>query len=78
MGEPGLTVMPAVDSPDPGGLTVAEPRELLAAPAPAACGAEVTVFDPDLDPAGEYAAQLTEVLVTGLGQPGPRARETPA
>jgi len=72
------SIMPAVDSPDPGGLTTAELQDLLAALAPAACGAEVTVFDPDLDPDGACAARLTEVLVAGLGQLGRRARKTPA
>ena len=58
--------MPAVDSPDPGGLHPAELTELLAALAPGATGAQVTVFDPDLDPDGRYATMLTSVLVTGL------------
>jgi arginase len=59
--------MPAVDSPDPGGLTPGELRELLAGIVPAAVGAQVTVFDPDLDPTGRYARLLTGVLVGGLG-----------
>ena len=63
-------VMPAVDSPDPGGLTAADLTALLAGLAPGAAGAEVTVFDPDLDPDGRYAALLTEVLVTGLADLG--------
>jgi arginase len=65
-------VLPAVDSPDPGGLTADELTGLLAALAPAACGAEVTVFDPDLDPDGEYAALLAEILAEGLGTLGTR------
>ena len=60
------SVMPAVDSPDPGGLSAAELTELLAALAPRAVGAQVTVFDPDLDPDGSYARLLTDILVTGL------------
>lgn len=44
----------AVDSPSPGGLS------------PAA-GAQVTVFDPDLDPSGTYARLVTDVVVDGLG-----------
>src|SRR5215475_706 len=62
--DPG--VMPAVDSPDPGGLSAAELTELLAALAPRAAGAQVTVFDPDLDPGGSHARLLTNILVPGL------------
>lgn len=59
-------VMPAVDSPDPGGL---EHHELVAVLAPllaspGCVGLEVTVFDPDLDPNGHLAAELTDTLVT--------------
>lgn len=60
------SVMPAVDSPDPAGLSAAELTELLAALAPRAVGAQVTVFDPDLDPDGSHAHLLTDILVTGL------------
>jgi arginase len=62
--DPG--VMPAVDSPDPGGLSAAELTGLLAALAPGAVGAQVTVFDPDLDPDGSHARLLTDILITGL------------
>ena len=62
--DPG--VMPAVDSPDPGGLSAAELTGLLAALAPRAVGVQVTVFDPDLDPDGSHARLLTGILVTGL------------
>jgi arginase len=58
--------MPAVDSPAPGGLQPGELTELLAALAPRAVGAHITVFDPDLDPDGRYAALLTDILTTGL------------
>ena len=60
------SVMPAVDSPAHGGLSAAELTELLAALAPRAVGAQVTVFDPDLDPDGSHARLLTDILVTGL------------
>ena len=43
---------------------------LLAALAPAAIGAQVTVFDPDLDPYGRYAELLCDILVTSLGELG--------
>lgn len=64
--------LPAVDSPDPGGLHPDELTGLLEALAPGALGAQVTVFDPDLDPDGRYAGMLTEVLSTGLRQLGLR------
>jgi len=57
--------MPAVDSPDPDGLTPAELRDLLDGLAPAATGAEVTIFDPDLDPEGHHAALLSALLADG-------------
>ena len=53
-----------------GNLDSDELVALLQALAPAAVGASVTVFDPDLDPDGRYAALLTEVLVDGLGALG--------
>lgn len=59
-------VMPAVDSPSPGGLGPAQLAELLAGLAPGAVGAQVTVFDPDLDPDGTHARLLTGVLAEGL------------
>jgi arginase len=31
-----------------------------------AVGAEVTIFDPDLDPDGRLAAELTDTVVAGL------------
>jgi arginase len=60
------SVMPAVDSPDPGGLSAAELTGLLAVLAPGAVGAQVTVFDPDLDLDGSHARLLTNILITGL------------
>lgn len=65
-------VMPAVDSPDPGGLTSADITSLLALLAPGATGAQVTAFDPDLDPDGRHAATLTQVVADGLGALGRR------
>jgi arginase len=66
--------MPAVDSPAPGGLAPAELTGLLAALAPQASGAQVTVFDPDLDPGGQHAALLASILASGLGQLGDGTR----
>jgi arginase len=61
-------VMPAVDSPDPGGLEHQELVSLLATlMASAKCiGLELTIFDPDLDPDGQLAAELTDTLVAGI------------
>ena len=61
-------IMPAVDSPDQGGIGHDELRALLAplVASPACAGVEVTVFDPDLDPDGRLAAQLTGTLVAAL------------
>ena len=64
------SVMPAVDSPDPGGLMPEQLTALLAELAPHAIGASVTVFDPDLDPDGLYARLLTDVLAEGLQRLG--------
>lgn len=64
------SIMPAVDSPDPGGLDAPQLRALLAELAPGAVGASVTVFDPDLDPDGRYARLLTEVLADGFSELG--------
>ncbi|MBS0023097.1 arginase family protein [Microbacterium paraoxydans] len=68
------SVMPAVDSPDPGGLTADELTVLLRELAPRAVGASVTVFDPDLDPDGRYARLLTEILGEGLADLGSAVR----
>jgi arginase len=58
--------MPAVDSPDLGGLSPDELTRLLQELAPHAWGASVTVFDPDLDPTGAHARTVAEVVATGL------------
>jgi arginase len=60
------SVMPAVDSPDPGGLSAAQLTDLLRDLAPRAVGASITVFDPDLDPDGRYARLLADILDDGL------------
>lgn len=61
-------VMPAVDSPDPGGIQHAELvsllRPLLASEK--CVGIDVGIFDPDLDPDGQYARELTDTLVAAL------------
>lgn len=72
------TVMPAVDSPDPGGLGATELTELLRALAPEAAGASVTVFDPDLDPDGRYARLLAGIIADGLSALGSAVLPAPA
>ncbi|TNC20547.1 arginase family protein [Georgenia sp. 311] len=63
-------VMPAVDSPDGGGLSPERLVELLTALAPGAVGVQVTAFDPDLDAGGRYARLVTEILLAGLRELG--------
>jgi arginase len=65
-------VMPAVDAPDDGGIAHRELELLIAGlVADGSClGMDVTVFDPDQDPAGSYAAELVEMLVAALAAGG--------
>ena len=71
------SVMPAVDSPDPGGLL---PDELVAAAAarssrsPRCVGLNVTIYDPDLDPDGTAGALLTDLVVGAFAEAGPEAK----
>ncbi|MEU6848963.1 arginase family protein [Actinacidiphila alni] len=59
------TVMPAVDSPDPGGLLPDELAALLRTlvRSQRCVGINVTIYDPDLDPDGTGAALLADLLV---------------
>jgi arginase len=61
-------VMPAVDAPSPGGIAFPELELLLAGlvESPHCLGVEITVFDPDYDPDGAYAAEITSAVVAGL------------
>ncbi|WP_328326321.1 arginase family protein [Kribbella sp. NBC_00382] len=61
-------VMPAVDSPDPGGLQHEHLRQLLRPilASPKCVGFDIGIFDPDLDPDGRYSAELTDTLVAVL------------
>ncbi len=70
-------VMPAVDAPEPGGIAFAELELLLAGlvDTPHCLGLEITVFDPDYDPDGAYAAEIAATLVSGLAPL--RAPESP-
>jgi arginase len=61
-------VMPAVDSPDPGGIDHDQLRALLRPllASPKCVGVDIGIFDPDLDPDGTYATELTDTLVAAL------------
>ncbi|MFE3518598.1 arginase family protein [Streptomyces sp. NPDC059166] len=68
--DPG--VMPAVDSPDDGGL---QPRELAAllAPlvrSPRCVGLNVTIYDPDLDPDDTAGDLLADLVVGAFAEEG--------
>lgn len=58
------SVMPAVDSPDPGGLLPDELAELLGVlvSSPRCVGINVTIYDPDLDPDGRAGALLADLV----------------
>ncbi|WP_141577037.1 arginase family protein [Actinomadura sp. WMMA1423] len=64
--------MPAVDSPAPGGLDPRRLAALLGELAPGAVGADVCIFDPDLDPGGGYARLVAGTIADGLGGLGAR------
>ena len=62
-------IMPAVDSPQPGGMSyieLIETLQLLLA-SEKAVGMEITIFDPELDPDGRLAAELTNAIVESFG-----------
>ncbi|TCO41224.1 arginase [Dokdonella fugitiva] len=65
-------VMPAVDSPDPGGLRLAELEDALAfaLASPRALGLELTIFDPDLDADGRLAERLVGLLERAFARAG--------
>ena len=61
-------VMPAVDSPGSPGLDFAQLAQLLRLMrASERCiGADITIFDPSLDPTGDYARAIVECLGNGF------------
>jgi arginase len=61
-------LLPAVDSPEPAGLSFDELRALLVPllSSRLAVGLEVTIFDPDLDESGRQAAAVTDMLVAAF------------
>jgi arginase len=65
-------VIPAVDSPEPGGLELDELVELVMPLAhhPRAVGLELTIYDPALDPDRTSAARLATLLERLLARNG--------
>ncbi len=61
-------VMPAVDAPSQGGIAFPELEILLAGlvESPHCLGVEITVFDPDYDTDGSYAAEIVTAVTAGL------------
>ncbi|MFD9541063.1 arginase family protein [Streptomyces sp. NPDC060022] len=64
------SVMPAVDSPDDGGLFPDELGTLLRilVRSPRCAGLNVTVYDPDLDPDATAGALLTDLVVAAFAE----------
>ena len=63
-------IMPAVDSPQPGGMSYEELSDLLRIllTSGLAVGMQVTIFDPDLDPDGRIAQHFTAALARGFSR----------
>ena len=64
-------LMPCVDSRQAGGLDYQELRTILGLLLKSgyAAGLDITIFDPDLDPGGRYAAKLIQELAIVLNAP---------
>jgi arginase len=62
------SVMPAVDTPEPGGLRLEELEVLLRAllATGRAAGVQVCIYDPDLDSDRRYARSLCGVLAAAF------------
>ncbi|MFJ6182563.1 arginase family protein [Streptomyces sp. NPDC092295] len=73
-------VMPAVDSPDAGGLLPDELAVLLGTlvRSERCVGLNVTIYDPDLDPDGTAGALLADLVVGAFTGEGPPAAGRPA
>ncbi len=69
-------VMPAVDSPQPDGLSRNELIEMLKGllASRLAAGMDVTIFNPDLDPDGKIASAFADDLVAALADERPVLR----
>ena len=64
-------LMPAVDYRHPGGLTWQEAEQILAGllASDRACGLEVTIFNPRLDPGGGIAQRLSDLITNTVPRP---------
>jgi arginase len=60
--------LPAVDTPGSPGLTFGQLSQLLSGLVAAGCvvGLDVAIYDPELDPAGEYAPRIVDCLASAL------------
>jgi len=67
------SVMPAVDSPEPGGPNIEELTALVRQLArhPRALGMQITIYDPALDPEQDCARRLVALLASSLGEGAP-------
>ena len=72
-------IMPAVDSPNPRGITFVQLKDILATllASPKAVGLEITIFDPDLDPDGKLATQLASTIERAFAESGRFAKRKP-
>jgi arginase len=63
-------VLPAVDSPGSPGLDFAQLADLLArlVGTGRVIGLDVTIYDPELDPKGEYLPAIVDCLASGLAE----------
>ena len=59
-------IVPAVDSPDEGSFEGGHLAELMNFLAPGTIGADVTIFNPDLDPNGKYTIYIIKIISGGL------------
>ena len=64
------SVMPAVDSPEPGGPNFEQLAALVRQLArhPRALGMQITIYDPALDPTQDCARRLVALLASTLGE----------
>jgi arginase len=64
------SVMPAVDSPEPGGPNIEQLAALVRQLArhPSALGMQITIYDPALDPERDCAQRLVALLASSLGE----------
>lgn len=66
-------LMPAVDSPNPGGLDFRELADILRVllASPRATGMELTIYDPELDPSGAAGDRLVDAVVEAFASAVP-------